>query len=199
MTQAPPPPSKSSKERTQFLLRNLLRGFLWLAVIIGGYILAKRYFAFDIATAMGPLYDQPFLIFSIFLVSEVVFGIIPPEFFMMWSARHEDLTLYIQNVAVFSIMSYVAGVIGFYVGRYFNTTRLYAYIKKNFLGKTEKRFNRFGGFLVIVAALTPLPFSGICMLTGAVKYPIRKFLVIALTRFIRFGLYAYIIWQTNVV
>ena len=188
-----------STEKTQFLARNLGRGLLWLTLIIGGYVLAKKYFNFDIAEIMGPLYDMPVLIFSIFLVSEVVFGIIPPEFFMIWSARHGEIDLYIQNVAVFTAMSYFAGVIGYFIGSYFNSTKMYAYIKKNFLGKTEEQFNRFGGFLVIVAALTPLPFSGICMLTGAVKYSFRKFLVIALSRLIRFTLYAYIIWETNVI
>ncbi len=192
------PPSKSTSERTRFLARNLLRGLLWLTVIVGGYIVARKYFDFDIAELMGPVYDMPILVFGIFLVSEVVFGIIPPEFFMFWSARHGDLDIYIQNVVLLSAISYAAGVIGFFIGSYFNTTSLYAYIKKNFLGKMEKQFNRFGGFLVIVAALTPLPFSGICMLTGAVKYPLRKFLLMSLTRLVRFSLYAYVIWESNV-
>lgn len=104
-----------------------------------------------------------------------------------------------QNVISLSVMSYVAGVIGYYLGAYFNSTKLYAMIKKNFLGKAELQFNRFGGFLVIVAALTPLPFSGICMLMGAVKYSTNKFLLMSLTRFLRFGIYAYIVWETNLL
>lgn len=189
--------AKSSRERTQFLVRNLGRGLLWLAVIIGGYIVARRYFQFDLKDAMGPIYDEPVIIYSIFLSSEVIFGIIPPEFFMFWSARHGDPTLYIQNTASLAAISYAAGVIGYGIGSFFNSTRLYRTIKKNFLGKVEKQFQAFGGFLVLVAAVTPLPFSGICMLVGAVKYPFRKFLLMALIRFARFGVYAYIIWQTN--
>ena len=189
--------TKSSRERSSFLLKNLGRGLLWLTVIIGGYIIAKKYFQFDLKEAMGPIYDEPTIIYSIFLGSEVIFGIIPPEFFMFWSARHGDVDLYIQNTALLAAISYVAGLIGYGIGSFFNTTQLYRTIKKNFLGKVEKQFQTYGGFLVLVAALTPLPFSGICMLVGAVKYPFRKFLLMALIRFARFGVYAYIIWQTN--
>lgn len=192
-----PEQTQSSRERTRFLARNLLRGLIWLTVIVGGYILAKRYLDFDLKVLMGPIYDRPFIIYTIFLSSEVIFGIIPPEFFMFWSARHGDATLYIQNTISLAAISYTAGVIGYGIGSFFNTTRLYRTIKKNFLGKVEKQFQHYGGFLVIVAALTPLPFSGICMLVGAVKYSFRKFLLLALIRFARFGVYAYIIWQTN--
>ncbi len=181
------------------MLRNLFRGFLWLGAILGGYVLAKKYFNADIAEWMGPLYDQPKTIFTIFFTSEVIFGIIPPEFFMLWSLRHGDMNLYVQNVLLLSVLSYSAGVIGYFIGEFFNSTKLYATIKKRFLGKAEKHFNRFGGFLVIVAALTPLPFSGICMLMGAVRYELRSFLWMSLTRFIRFSAYAYIIWESNIV
>ncbi|MEM9324988.1 MAG: VTT domain-containing protein [Bacteroidota bacterium] len=193
------PSSIKSLDRTRFLVRNLLRGFLWLIAILTAYVLAKRYLNFDIAEWMGPLYDQPVTIFSIFFGSEVIFGIIPPEFFMLWSLRHGDLTLYVQNVVLLAVLSYTAGVIGYFVGAYFNSTPMYRLIKRRFLGKAEKHFNRFGGFLVVVAALTPLPFSGICMLMGAVKYELRNFLWLSLTRFIRFSLYAFILWESHII
>ena len=148
---------------------------------------------------MGPLYQNSVAIFSIFLISEIVFGIIPPEFFMIWALRHEVLLLYIQNIAALALMSYSAGVIGYFVGSYFNTTVMYRLLRRNYLGKYEQMFNNYGGFLILVAALTPLPFSGICILVGAVKYPTRKFFWISLSRFIRFIVYALIIWEANIL
>jgi membrane protein YqaA with SNARE-associated domain len=190
-----PKPHSSAAERTRFLVTNLAKGILWLAVLITVYLLAKKYLDFDIKEWMGPLYDNSFAIYMIFLISEVVFGIIPPEIFMFWSARHEDLGLYIQNVAALAGISYVAGVIGYFIGSYFNTTQVYQALKKNVFGKFEKHFNNYGGFLVVVAALTPLPFSGICMLVGAVKYSFRKFIWFSLFRFLRYIVYAWIIWE----
>ncbi|MFT5569343.1 MAG: membrane protein DedA with SNARE-associated domain [Cyclobacteriaceae bacterium] len=180
-------------------MTNLLRGFVWLAILVTGYFLAKKYMNFDLEILLGPLYENTVAIYSIFLVSEVVFGIIPPEFFMFWALRHELLWLYVQNVAALATMSYLAGVIGYFIGSFLNRTVIYRMVRRNYLGKYEELFNNYGGFLILVAAITPLPFSGICMLVGAVKYPIRKFFWIALTRFGRFVVYSMIIWEANVL
>jgi len=77
-----------NRDRIDFFLRQFGKGFLFLIVIIGGYILGSRYFGFDLKEIMGPLYERPTIVYGIFLISEVVFGIIPPEFFMIWSQRH---------------------------------------------------------------------------------------------------------------
>lgn len=186
-------------DRTQFFLRNLFKGFIWLIVIVGGYFFLQRNYNFSLQEVLGPIYDQPLVIFGIFLFSEVVFGIIPPEIFMIWSLRSEIMSQYIVNVAALSSISYLAGLIGYYVGSHFSTTRLYGSIKKNYLGKYEKQFSRYGGFLIIVAALTPIPFSAICMLMGAVGFSFRKLMIFTLTRFLRFLVYAMIIWEANIL
>jgi membrane protein DedA with SNARE-associated domain len=190
---------ETTSGKTRFFLSNLIKGLGWLAVLVGGYLLAEKYLDFDLKELLGPLYENTLIIYSIFLSSEVVFGIIPPEFFMFWALRHEALDFYIQHVALFAMMSYLAGVIGYFIGSAFNSTVLYRVIRKNYLKKYEQMFNNYGGFLILVAALTPLPFSAICMLVGAVKYPVRKFFWIALTRFIRFVVYSMIIWEAYIL
>lgn len=194
-----PDEQREAIERTRFFLRNLLKGIIWLAVIVGGYFYLKANYNFTLQGLLGPLYDQPVLIFSIFFASETIFGIIPPELFMIWALRNELISQYILNIIGLAVISYSAGVIGYYIGSHFSTTQLYRTLQKNYLGKFEKHFNRFGGFLVIVAALTPLPFAGICMLMGTVKYPYRRFLLFSLTRFLRFVVYAAIIWEANIL
>lgn len=188
-----------ASEKTRFFISNLLKGLLWLIVLVTAYILAKKYLDFDLEQIMGPFYENSLVIFTIFLFSEVIFGIIPPEFFMFWALRHELLSLYIQNIAMLALMSYAAGVLGYFIGKAFNGTVIYRFFRRHYLGKYEKMFNNFGGFLILVAALTPLPFSGICMLVGAVRYPMRKFFWISLSRFIRFIVYAMIIWEANIL
>lgn len=184
-------------ERTRFFLRNLTKGLIWLGVIVGGYFYLKTNYDVTMQGVLGPLYDKPGVIFTIFFGSEVIFGIIPPELFMLWALRNDLIMQYVLNVVGLSVISYFAGLIGYYLGSHFSATQLYRTLQKNYLGRFEKHFARFGGFLIIVAALTPLPFSGICMLTGAVKYPYRRFLYFSLIRFVRFGVYAFIIWEAN--
>ncbi len=190
---------REAMERTRFFLKNLFRGLIWLAVIVGGYFYLKANYDFTLKGLLGSLYDHPEIIFSVFFISETVFGIIPPELFMIWALRNEIVTDYIGNVIILAGVSYLSGVIGYYIGKYFGNTQLYRTLKKNYLGKFEKHLNRFGGFLVIVAALTPLPFSGICMLIGTVKYPVRQFLLISLTRLLRFAVYGAIVWEANIL
>ncbi|WP_258099632.1 YqaA family protein [Marinoscillum pacificum] len=187
------------QERIRFFLRNLFRGLIWLAVVVGGYFYLEANYDITLKGILGDLYDQPVIIYSIFFVSEAVFGIIPPELFMIWALRDELIGQYILNVMALSVISYVAGMLGYYIGSHFSTTQFYRTVRKNYLGRFEKHLNRFGGFLVIVAALTPLPFAGICMLMGTVKYPYRRFLLFATFRFARFVVYAMVIWEAHIL
>ena len=184
-------PQTERNDKIRFFLRNLFRGLIWLVVVVGGYFYLEANYDITLKGILGDLYDQPAIIYGIFFVSEAVFGIIPPELFMIWSLRDELLSLYIFHIIGLSTISYVAGILGYYIGSHFSTTQ-------NYLGRFEKHLNRFGGFLVIVAALTPLPFSGICMLMGTVKYPYRRFLAFSTLRFVRFIVYAMIIWEANI-
>ena len=194
-------PKKSHNElpdRRRFLLRNLLRGFLWLAVIVIGFIYLRKNYGFSMETLLGPVYDEPTIVYFIFLASEIIFGIIPPEFFMIWSLRNEVFMAYINNVIALSAISYVAGIIGFGIGAYLKNTRFYRMMKYRVFGKFEKHLNNYGGFLVVVAALTPLPFSGIAMLVGSVHYSFKKYLWFSLFRFLRFIAYGIVIWEANI-
>lgn len=184
-------------DKQTFLLRHLLKGLLWFAGLVVIYILFKRYVDVDYLDWLEPIYEKPLYVFSIFTVSEVIIGILPPEIFMIWSLREGLVGQYIANVALLSLLSYLAGVIGYFIGNYLNQTQFYKTLEKNFFGKYTQYLDQFGGFLIIVAALTPVPFSGICMLVGAMKYPFRKLLFFASTRFIRFSVYAYIIWAAH--
>lgn len=186
-------------DRRRFLLKNLLRGFLWLAVIVVAFIYARKNYDFTLESVLGPVYDQPTIVYLIFLASEVIFGIIPPEFFMIWSLRNEILLTYIYNIISLSAISYVAGMIGFGIGAYLKNTQFYKEMKKRVFGKFEKHLNNYGGFLVVVAALTPLPFSGIAMLVGSVHYSFKKYLWFSLFRFLRFLAYGIVIWEANII
>lgn len=187
-----------SMEKTYFFLRNLIKGLIWLGVIVGGYFYLESHYEITLAGVMGPLYYNTTAIYSLFLFSEVVFGLIPPELFMIWALKDGLLSFYVQNVIALSAISYVAGIIGYYIGAKFSSTLIYRTFQKRYVGKYEKYFNKFGGFLIVVAALTPIPFSGVCMLMGTVNYPIKKFLIIAISRFIRFAAYAAIVWEANI-
>nr|WKN34660.1 VTT domain-containing protein [Tunicatimonas sp. TK19036] len=187
----------SDREKFWFFARNLGRGLLWLSLLVGGFVLLKDRIDVDYFQWLAPIYEKPLLVYLIYSSSELLFGIIPPEIFMIWSLRLGKLANYILNIGALAVISYAAGVLGYLIGNYLNHTRLYAYLQKNVFGHYEQYFHRFGAFLIVVAALTPLPFSGVSMLIGSVEFPAKKYLVFASTRFLRFVAYSYIVWQAN--
>lgn len=186
-------------EKTRFLLVNMLKGFAWLAVLVFLFIYVKNNFNIDFEDWLGPVFDNTLLVLSIYALSELILGIFPPELFMMWALRFGSLEEYVFWVFVFSAISYLAGWVGYLFGNYLNSTILFRYIRKRFLGKYHSLLQKFGVFLILVAALTPVPFSAISMLVGSLHYPMKKYMLWALSRFIRFAVYAFIIWEAGLI
>jgi membrane protein DedA with SNARE-associated domain len=182
-----------------FFIRNLLRGVFILAVFIILFIIFKKYVKLDYFEFLEPIYNNPTLIFTIYTISEIFFGIIPPELFFIWSTAANSLNTYIFDITLLAIISYFAGLLGFWIGVKLNETVIYRWIKRRYLIKYQKYLNNYGFFVIVVAALTPLPFSGISMLMGSVNYPFRKFWIYALSRFIRYGIYSIIFWEINMI
>ena len=185
--------------RTIFFIRNLTRGLLWLAVLVVGFILFNHYVDIESSDFLMLLGDNPGLVYFIYFLSEIIIGIIPPEMFMMWSLELAQGRNYILDIALLASISYLAGVATYFFGRFFHKTVLYRYLRRKYLGKFEGRFHQFGGFLLFVAAITPVPYSGICMLAGAVNYSQRNFFLITLFRFLRFIVYGYIMWRASLI
>ncbi|HKK10029.1 MAG TPA: VTT domain-containing protein, partial [Bacteroidales bacterium] len=146
---------------------------------------------------LQPLYDQPMLMYLIYTLSEIFFGVIPPELFMIWALKMGSLIVYIEIVLFLALISYGAGLVGYFFGRYLSTTILFRYARRRYFDKYQRYLHKYGFFLLIVASLTPLPFSAICMLVGSAKYPFQRFLLFTLFRFVRFAAYSFVIWQSH--
>jgi len=183
--------------KASFLLKNLLKGLLWFGALLLIYILLKDRVEISPESWVGKVSDNSVLVLSIFLASEIIIGIIPPEIFMGWAASQGGLSTYISYVILLAVISYAAGVIGYFVGRYLRKTILFRFTRRKFFGQVENFFKSYGGFLIFVAAVTPVPYSAVCMLVGSVKFPFPMFLLITLSRFLRFGVYAYIMWEAS--
>ncbi len=174
-----------------------MRGLIWLAILIGIFLLFKKFIDVNYISWLTPVFDAPFLMIIVFLASEVAVGIIPPEVFMIWALRNNDIPGYISVIALLAVISYLAGITGYFIGRYLNTTLFFRFFRRKLLSKAEKLLNIYGLYLIIVAALTPVPFSGVSMLIGSVRYPFKKYFYYSLTRFLRFAVYSWIIWNVN--
>ena len=190
---------KTKAGRTRFLVINLLKGLLWMAVIVGGYFYLSSHFDFSLEKLLGAYYEQPKVIYSCFLTSEIFFGLIPPEIFMIWSLRSGELSTYIINVIALAVLSYIGGIIAYYIGRQIGNTRFYRVIRVNYLSKIEKHFVDYGGFLARRCGAYTFSFFECVYAHGSCEISFPKFLLFTSVRFLRFAVYAFIIWETHIL
>ena len=183
--------------RSSFLLKNLTRGLIWFAFIITVFILMESYIQQNFKSHIDTIRDNPAVLYGIYTLSEIVFGILPPELFMMiWVLDDIDVNGFITNLGILTIISYGAGILGYYIGKNFSKTKLYQEkIREKYLKQYEGKLKTFGGYLVFVGAVTPVPFSATCMLAGSVNLNLRAFLLICITRIIRFAAYGWMVWS----
>jgi hypothetical protein len=50
-----------------------------------------------------------------------------------------------------------------------------------------------------VAALTPLPYSGMSLIVGIARFSTKHYLAYALFRFIRYGITGFIVYQSHLI
>ena len=167
--------------------------------MVVAFILFNHYVDIDSSDFLMSLGDRVGLVYLIYFISEIVVGILPPELFMAWSLEIAKGRNYFLDVTLLALISYTAGIVAYLFGLYFHSTIIYRYIRRRYLGKFEAYLNQFGGFLLVVAALTPLPYSGICMLTGAGNFSRKSFFILTLFRFLRFAIYGYIMYKASLI
>ena len=151
-------------------------------------------YVFNIKEALTGLTQtfSRFGVLGIFFASESFLGLIPPEIFIAWS---KTTATPILNLSILATLSYVGGLISYGIGSL--TLRIKAV--KNYLEtkmtRHLKNIRKWGGFLILVGALLPIPFSITCIAAGIIKFPFKNVIFFGLFRFARFALYAWAIFS----
>ena len=134
-------------------------------------------------------------IFSFFLASETILGIIPPEVFIAWSSKSASPWLFLFILAT---ISYAGGIISYFIG---NRLFLIPNIKNHIENKIEKHIvnlRKWGGFFVLLGAISPIPHSIVSLASGLIKYDFKHYLMWSLFRYARFLFYALVIFKVFV-
>lgn len=133
-----------------------------------------------------------FAIFSVFFASESILGLIPPDIFIAWTKNTSNPILYLSILA---ILSYLGGVVSYITGKavlLIPSVQNYMEVK---MSKHIVNMRKWGGFLIAVGALLPLPFAIASMAAGMINFNFKNFLLFALLRFLRFIIYGFAIYQ----
>ncbi|MBL7861133.1 MAG: VTT domain-containing protein [Cyclobacteriaceae bacterium] len=189
---------EQEETHSSFLFRNLVKGLIWFAIIITAFILLEEYIQDNFRSHIDDIRANPAILYGIYTLSEIIFGIIPPELFMMiWILDDIDVTGFVINLSILTVISYGAGILGYSIGKNFSKTEFYqTRLREKYLKQYDKSLKKFGGFLVFVGAVTPVPFSATCMLAGSVNMNFRIFLLICISRLFRFALYGWLVWSS---
>lgn len=131
-------------------------------------------------------------VFSIFFVSELFMGILPPELFIAWSSKMSTPWM---HVLLLGTLSYAGGLIAYYTGK----MALLVSVVRNYLESKIavhiKHLRQWGGFFVFVGAMLPLPYALVSFASGLINYRLKHYMAWALFRYVRFIVYSFIIFE----
>lgn len=170
-----------------FLGKSLTKAIPPIVLFVAA-ILAIHYFVIDLNSLLVKMTDTfpTFWVLAVFFISETILGLIPPEIFIAWSDKMPNPVFYLSLLAV---LSYTGGIIAYFIGR--ASTRIHAvheYLEVK-MARHLKNARKWGGFLIVVGAILPLPFAISSLAAGMIKFPFRSYLLFGLMRFLRFAIY----------
>ena len=127
--------------------------------------------------------SDPF-IFIVFLLSESFLGLIPPDIFVIWSAKFNSPFLLLT---ILGILSYTGGIISYFIGKWLSGRKKIRAYSERVLDKYITLVRKWGGAFIIIAAIFPFsPFSMVVIAVSLMKYPLKLYLIFGLSRIIRF-------------
>lgn len=149
---------------------------------------------FDINRALVHLTEilPAYGVLSFFFVSETLLGLVPPEIFIAWSGKMHSPWFFLS---VLALLSYGGGLVSYWMGR--SITKMpsvHNYLETK-MEKQLKNSKKWGGFLIMVGAVLPLPFSVACIAAGIIEFPFKNVLLYGSLRFVRFAIYGLIIFN----
>ncbi|RBA28538.1 short-chain dehydrogenase [Flavobacterium tibetense] len=176
-----------------FIWQGVKSAILPTAVIVG-ILFYVNYKVINLNEGLQQLTQNlnDFAIFGVFLASETILGIIPPDIFIAWTKSTSSPLLYL---AILAILSYIGGVLAYFIGM---TIAAIPAVNNFLYGKMARHIinmQKWGGFLIAVGALLPLPFAMACLAAGMIKFSRKHFFLFALLRFFRFIIYGFLIYS----
>ncbi|PQJ68562.1 YqaA family protein [Polaribacter butkevichii] len=176
-----------------FIWESLKKAFWPIVIVVVSLILFNKY-VYNINDGLHHFTQtvSRLTVLITFFISETLLGLVPPEMFIAWSKKTSEPIL---NLTILATLSYTGGLISYFIGK----TALKIKSVKDYLevkmAENLKNTRKWGGILILVGALLPLPFSIACIAAGMIKYPFKKVVFFGLFRFVRFAIYAWAIFQ----
>lgn len=157
---------------------------IYLAVMIPAVLIGKYLIDFNaiFKYLTGRLPD--IFVLAVFLASESLLGMIPPDLFVIWTAKFNAPFLFLTLLGV---LSYLGGLISYFIGYWISGRKRMKAYSERVLYKYINMVRKWGGAFIIISALFPFsPFSMVIIAVSLFKYPLRLYLLYGLSRIVRF-------------
>jgi len=151
-----------------YLVRNLIYLVVGIVLLVGLAYIAQRYLGQHLETGSRWLTDTagyPGVFVSIWLIDTFTLPISPDVILAI--VAHKGSTLHTPTaLVVICVASIAAGNSGYYLAkRIGHWSFIQRRLAKSYT-KGHKLFKRFGVWTVVIAGLTPIPFSIVCWFAG---------------------------------
>lgn len=176
----------------EFIWSAIKNTFPYVVAFVAAVITANQFMDVNLVlsrvTEMLPIYG----VLGFFLVSETILGLFPPELFIAWSGKMANPWFFLSVLAV---LSYLGGLMAYGLGLLFTKLpAVHGYLELKWQ-KQLRNSKKWGGFLIIVGALLPVPFAISCMTTGIIKYPFKRVVLYGSLRLLRIFAYGVVIFN----
>lgn len=176
-----------------FVWNSLKKAILPIVLFVGA-LWAIDHYLLDIEEMLVTITETyaPFEVLSIFFLSESLLGLVPPELFIAWAGKSVSPILFLTLLAT---ASYLGGIVSYWIGVGITKIPAVHEAMEVKMAKHIKNTRKWGGFLIIVGALLPIPFAMTSIAAGIIRFPFSSYLIFGLLRFARFYLYALVIFE----
>jgi membrane protein YqaA with SNARE-associated domain len=171
-----------------------LYGYMWWTglkiAIIYILVIVPVILIFKYLIDLNPFFRYIFDNFSdgfvliVFLVSESLLGMIPPDLFVIWTTKFNSPFLFLT---LLGILSYIGGALSYLIGYWLSKRPKIKAYSERVLDKYMILVRKWGGAFIIISALFPFsPFSMVVIAVSLFKYPFKLYLLFGLSRIARF-------------
>lgn len=177
----------------KFVGKSVKKAIIPILLVIAA-VLALDFYVLDLNKLLVTVTNTypPAGILAIFLLSESLLGLVPPELFIAWAGKSDYPIFYLTLLAT---ASYLGGIISYFIGvSITKIPAIHRQMEVN-LARHIKNTRKWGGFLIIVGALLPIPFAMTSIAAGFIRFPFISYLMFGLLRYLRFYLYALVIFE----
>lgn len=157
---------------------------IYLAIMIPAILISNYLLDFNAVFEFITTRFTDWFVLTVFFISEIFLGMIPPDFFVIWSSKFASPLLYLT---ILGVLSYAGGAVAYYIGVLLLKRKRIKEYSERVLCKYINMVRKWGGAFIVISALFPFsPFSIVVIAVSLFKYPFKLYLIYGLARIARF-------------